>query len=770
MNQARDILRKISLRQQSGDGGDHEWRPRVFDLSNEVHGNALDEVLTQDTRIVAFDAMREQLAGLVDVRDPSVKRSGSDQARAIEEMTGGVPLEFYGRWVLYPWSHRLVHVLPEDEFRELRTSTNRNKISAEEQGKLSRAAIGIVGLSSGAAIAVTLALEGIGGHFVLADFDRLELSNMNRLNIGVHDLGLNKAVLAARCMYEINPFCQIEIVPDGLTLENVDSILTRSRFGKLDLIFEQCDDLYAKFLLRERAQSGRVCVLMHTSDRGVLDVERFDLQPERPAFHGLTGDVRATDLRNMTTYEKIPTVLRILDVDSLSERMAASLIDIETTLKSWPQLASEVALGAAVSTDVARRILLGQMTKSERFRVDVADLICDARAQEPGPSESSARASVALEPGRERLPELRRVRGTPCEDDVRAIVAYAATAPSGGNCQPWRFSYAPGVLRILLDAARGESFLDYRSHASHLALGAATENASLAAYAMGIACTVHVRPDPTRADLVCELRLPSANESPSPYDPLVAEIPARHTNRSLTMRVALPQEDGANLSAAAQARGASLTLLDSDESLHALAAILGRIEMIRMLSPVMHGEMMREVRWTREQVLATRDGLDLATLELSAGDLAALRMISSWPIMRAVGAIGGGRGLARPVRKALERSSAVGLLRMPRADTFSFFEGGRALERVWLTASSLGWSLQPMTTITYLFDRLSGGGEGLTAAQRTELEALRLQYDAIFGVGSGEGQMLLFRLHKAGAPAARALRRPVDDILQFESR
>jgi hypothetical protein len=26
---------------------------------------------------------------------------------------------------------------------------------------------------------------------------------------------------------------------------------------------------------------------METSDRGVLDVERFDLEPDRPIFHGL---------------------------------------------------------------------------------------------------------------------------------------------------------------------------------------------------------------------------------------------------------------------------------------------------------------------------------------------------------------------------------------------------------------------------------------------------------------------------------------------------
>ena len=67
-----------------------------------------------------------------------------------------------------------------------------------------------------------------------------------------------------------------------------------------------------------------------------------------------------------------------------------------------------------------------------------------------------------------------------------------------------------------------------------------------------------------------------------------------------------------------------------------------------MLSPTMHGEMMREIRWNRDEVLATRDGLDLATLELSASDMAALRLIASWPLMKTVGALGAGRGCRSP--------------------------------------------------------------------------------------------------------------------------
>ena len=136
--------------------------------------------------------------------------------------------------------------------------------------------------------------------------------------------------------------------------------------------------------------------------------------------------------------------------------------------------------------------------------------------------------------------------------------------------------------------------------------------------------------------------------------------------------------------------------------------------------------------------------------------------------MKAVGAIGGGRGLARPARKAIAASSAVGLLTISGLDRQGFFQGGRALHRLWLTASARGWSLQPMTTITYLNTRLVCGGEGLSSSEVRELSELRDVYCRLFDVPDGHAELMLFRLAHADAPTARALRRRVDDVLFFD--
>ena len=124
----------------------------------------------------------------------------------------------------------------------------------------------------------------------------------------------------------------------------------------LDLVIEECDSLDVKLLVREAARERRIPVLMETSDRGVLDVERFDLEPDRPVFHGLLAGLHSSDLAGLSIQEKAPYVLRILGAADVTSRGAASLLEVGQTITGWPQLGSEVTLGAATAAAAVRRI------------------------------------------------------------------------------------------------------------------------------------------------------------------------------------------------------------------------------------------------------------------------------------------------------------------------------------------------------------------------------------------------------------------------------
>jgi tRNA A37 threonylcarbamoyladenosine dehydratase len=95
-------------------------------------------------------------------------------------------------------------VLGPRGFRTVRL--DRNNITAGEQDRLGALSIGVAGLSVGHVIAHTLAAQGMCGRLRLADFDHLELSNLNRVPATVFDIGINKAYVAARRVAELDPY------------------------------------------------------------------------------------------------------------------------------------------------------------------------------------------------------------------------------------------------------------------------------------------------------------------------------------------------------------------------------------------------------------------------------------------------------------------------------------------------------------------------------------------------------------------------------------
>src|SRR3989338_9709688 len=127
-------------------------------------------------------------------------------------------------WVYYSWRNTIVHCLNKQDFKYLRTSRNQDLITKDEQNKFEKFRVGIAGLNVGNPGALCLALEG-DIEMKLADNDVLSLSNLNRFRAGLPDLGVNKAVLSARQMYEINPFARISVFPDGILPDTIDRFL-----------------------------------------------------------------------------------------------------------------------------------------------------------------------------------------------------------------------------------------------------------------------------------------------------------------------------------------------------------------------------------------------------------------------------------------------------------------------------------------------------------------------------------------------------------------
>ena len=100
---------------------------RLFSLSDDEDRVPFDRLLASDSVLYRHDTIDVQLGELLATRNPS--RPRSEMAALVEDHLDGVPRATYGTWVYYPWSRRLVHVLPQDEFWEVRSDRNRYNIT-----------------------------------------------------------------------------------------------------------------------------------------------------------------------------------------------------------------------------------------------------------------------------------------------------------------------------------------------------------------------------------------------------------------------------------------------------------------------------------------------------------------------------------------------------------------------------------------------------------------------------------------------------------------
>jgi len=358
------------------------YLPQFYVLSDNEQRNAFNGLIARYPNIELVDNILEQIRELVRILFPAETVGAENLKQCTEHYLNGVNLQEYGVWVYYPWLQKIVHTLSEADFIRVRTSRNMYKITAEEIEVLCQKKIGILGLSVGQSIALTMAMERTCGEIRLADFDAIELSNMNRLRCSLTDLGTNKAVIAARQIAELDPYIKVRCYPDGATVDNLDDFMLKE--GKLDLLVEECDGIDMKILTRLKARAHRIPVVMDTNDTGMLDIERFDLEIDRPLLHGrlveleqLPSVVLAEKLSNLTFPEKIKYLSDMIGMENVSEAMKRSLPEMNKTIVGWPQLASAVMLGGAMVTDVTRRILLGQLRSSGRFFVEFDDLISD---------------------------------------------------------------------------------------------------------------------------------------------------------------------------------------------------------------------------------------------------------------------------------------------------------------------------------------------------------------------------------------------------------
>lgn len=117
-------------------------------------------------------------------------------------------------------------------------------LTQAQQAALCNARVAVVGLGGlGSNIAVALTRLGIS-QLYLYDFDRVELSNLNRQYYFLDDIGQYKADALVKHLRQINHYADLHAQVVKVTTENIPTLL-----GSCDIICEALDDAASKAML-----------------------------------------------------------------------------------------------------------------------------------------------------------------------------------------------------------------------------------------------------------------------------------------------------------------------------------------------------------------------------------------------------------------------------------------------------------------------------------------------------------------------------------------
>lgn len=342
-------------------------------VKESVHIFKAKEELPAGVRIL--DIVPRSLRELLIVRNPELK---SAQRNIVEKKLISFmkqQKEMKTVFIYYPWSNIAIHIPEEKIYTELRTARNRNLITKDEQEQYRNATVGITGLSIGLNIVSVLVLTGGPKQLKLADPDVIEVTNLNRMRAPISAIGLNKAEFAAQHIWELDPFAQVEIWNEGVTKETLQKFILEA--PRLDVYIDEMDSLDLKFLARILCKKHRIPVVMATDngDNVILDIERFDEEPEREIFHGLVKEIQIEEIANLPYSEWVKVATKIVGPDNLTLRMRESLREIGKTIAAVPQLGTTATIGGTGTAYAIRKIVTGQSMPSGRYFINMDEII-----------------------------------------------------------------------------------------------------------------------------------------------------------------------------------------------------------------------------------------------------------------------------------------------------------------------------------------------------------------------------------------------------------
>ncbi len=647
-------------------------------------------------------------------------------------------------------------------FLEQALSRNIGIFSLAEQDRLMECKIAIPGLGGvGGQHLVTLARTGIT-NFHIADFDRFEPANFNR-QYGARTSGFDRPKIDV--MYEeamdINPYLKIKCFDKGVSQENIDEFLEG-----VDLVADGMDffNFDIRRLIFKKAYEKGIPVI--TAGPLGFSTAMLIFMPDQ----GMTFDNYFNITNKLNKEEKlIKFFIGLAPKATQKQYIPPNAINMRT--RKGPSLGAACLLCSSLVATETARILLGKKGVKpvpHYFQYDLFTRKFYQGCLYKGNRHPLQRFKAMIIKKRLEMDTLTDIRpvvpmavkgkGTITQEIMNYLVTAGSRAPSGDNCQPWRFEYDKHQLEIFLDPLADDSFFNVNQTASHIACGAAVENILIAASRFKLSAQIEYFPAGDRPELVAKMSFASDNTR---EDPLQRFIWERHTNRTKFNKKPIGEDKLAEIrKSTAPFDKAELVLVTDRQDINKIADIIYEADKIRSERRDLHEHLIKMIRFTNRDALDKRDGFPIKNLETGPGGELFLNICRPWAFMHLMNKIGMGKMISSLARTGIKQSSALGLLKIRGKSCKDLIIGGQALEKVWLTCTRLGISFQPMTAITLFRQRCKLGMENDFSLNHQQLLGkIEPVYEQLFHTKNDETEIMLFRLGFGKTISCRTLRK-----------
>lgn len=348
---------------------------------------------------------------------------------------------------------------------------------------------------------------------------------------------------------------------------------------------------------------------------------------------------------------------------------------------------------------------------------------------------------------------------------IERILDLARWAPSGDNTQPWHFEViCDDHFAIHAFDTREHCVYDINGHPSQIALGALLETVHIAASGERLKVDVTRRPGSPDTNAIFDIRLhPDPSIEPSG---LIPYIKPRSVHRRAMSTRPLSASDKRQLEAAAGGEH-RIVWFERFSARLAMARLLYRFAQLRLTMPeayfVHRSVIAWNSRYSEDKVPDQAIGLDPFTLGLMRW------VMQSWQRVAFFNKYLAGTLLPRielDLIPGIACAAHFAILSPRPAQSFDdYIAAGRALQRFWLTATRLGFVLQPeMTPLIFagyvrLEQRFSSVEKLWPLACRLTAELSRLCGESV-----AEHSVFLGRIGVARPRGSRSLRRSLDAL------